>query len=120
MERGRHHYATLDLLEQGVGAAMRPVAADHVDLVHRVLQTPAENVLRVEPTARRAQEGAALVVNGVDHLGRQLDHALLRVRQRLREASVAVHHPIHARDAVETIATGEEARRRTAISQSRE
>ena len=99
---------------------MRPVAAHHVDLVHRVLQTPAENVVGVEPAACRAQEGAALVVNGVHHLRRQLDHALLWVRQRLREAAVAVHHAIHARDAVEAIAGGEDSDTSTAISRSRE
>lgn len=94
---------------------MRPVAAHDVDLVHGVLQTPAENVLRVEPAASRTQKGAALVVDGVDHFGRQLDYALLWVRQRLREASVAVHHPIHARDAVETIPGREETDTHTAI-----
>ena len=82
---------------------MTAISAHDVDLVHLVLQTPSDDVRRVESAADAAKEGSSLVMDGIHHAGRQIDHVFIPRFQRRGEAAEAVHHAVHARDAVETI-----------------
>ena len=82
---------------------MTAISAHDVDLVHLVLQTPSDDVRRVESTADAAKEGSSLVMDGVHHTGRQIDHVFVPRFQRRGEAAETVHHAVHARDAIETV-----------------
>ena len=82
---------------------MTAISAHDVDLVHSVLQTPSNDVLRVESATDASKEGSSLVMDGVHHAGREIDHTFVSHFQRRGEAAKAVHHAVHARDAVETI-----------------
>ena len=56
-------------MEEGVRAAVRAVASDHVDLIDFVAKTPFDDLVCIKSATRGLEERSALMVDFVDQFG---------------------------------------------------